>query len=436
MNSSGLEHHPRLEKARDERSPLAGAYIVLGVTGSIAAYKAVEVCRLLVDAGAHVAPVLSHSATRFVGAVTFSALASEPAKTELFDDDEAIPHTRLGRAADLVLVVPATARIIGEYASGISRDLLGATLLATKAPVVICPAMHTEMWNHQAVQENLTTLRRRGVVIVPPDSGRLAGGELGEGRLAEPDAIVQVVASVLGEKRDLVGYSVLVTAGGTREPIDPVRFIGNRSSGKQGHAIAQAAFDRGASVTLITASDLPVASGITTIAIERADELAHEVLSRSAGADLIFMAAAVADFRPVKSSDKKWKKRDGMPPIELEATQDVLAEVAKARHGHQVIVGFAAETDDVLANAEKKLAEKGVDLIVVNDVSAPGVGFGHDTNAVTILDSKGGRASVSLQSKSTIAHAVLDAALSWLFSQGGRMHNESIPTKSAEGASR
>lgn len=423
-----------LGRGRDVSQSLKGAYVVLGVTGSIAAYKAIEVCRRLVDAGAHVAPVFTQSATRFVGAATFSALASERTKTEMFDDEEAIPHTRLGHSADLVLVAPATARIIGEYACGIASDLLSATLLATKAPVVICPAMHKEMWEQQAVQENLTTLRRRGVVVVPPATGRLAGGEVGEGRLAEPEEIVEVVARVLAKRRDLEGLSVLVTAGGTREPIDPVRFIGNRSSGRQGHAIAQAACDRGAAVTLITASDLPVDLGIDVVHVETADELARETLRRIESADLIIMAAAVADFRPIRASDKKLRKRDGTPRIELEATKDVLAEIAKVRQKHQVIIGFAAETDDVLANGARKLKEKNVDLIVVNDVSAPGVGFGHDTNAVTILDQQGHRTSVPLQSKSTIAHAVLDAALMWASIQENPVHEESSGSDDAEGA--
>src|SRR5688572_15883123 len=233
---------------------LRGRRVVLAVTGGIAAYKAVEVCRRLVDAGAHVAPVLTEDATRFVGALTFSALASEPARTSLFDGPDPIPHTRLGQSADLVLVAPATAKLLGKYAAGISDDLLTATLLATRAPVLVAPAMHTEMWEHPAVQANLTTLRQRGVHVVDPESGRLAGGDEGEGRLADPARIVEAAAAVLATG-DLAGVRVLVTAGGTRERLDPVRFIGNRSSGKMGHAVADEASRRGAAVTLVTTAD-------------------------------------------------------------------------------------------------------------------------------------------------------------------------------------
>ncbi|HKE72023.1 MAG TPA: bifunctional phosphopantothenoylcysteine decarboxylase/phosphopantothenate--cysteine ligase CoaBC, partial [Acidimicrobiales bacterium] len=224
---------------------LEGRRVVLGVSGGIAAYKAIDVCRRLVDRGAHVVPVLTRGATRFVGVTTFSALASEPAHTSLFDDADPIPHTRLGQGADLVVVAPATARLIGSYAAGISSDLLTATLLATEAPVVLCPAMHTEMWQHPAVQDNLATLARRGVHVVPPEEGRLAGGDVGAGRLAAPATIVDACDDVLGRALDLAGLHVVVTAGGTREPIDPVRFVGNRSSGKQGHALAAEAAARG-----------------------------------------------------------------------------------------------------------------------------------------------------------------------------------------------
>src|SRR5437868_3196262 len=238
------------------------ARIVLGVSGGIAAYKAVEVCRLLVDAGVHVAPVLTADAQRFVGALTFSALASEPARTSLFDSPEPIPHTRLGQEADLIVVAPATARLLGSYAAGISDDLLTATLLATRAPVIVCPAMHTEMWEHPAVQENLATLRRRGVAVVEPGVGRLAGGDSGAGRLAEPADIVAAIAAVLRPSGDLVGRNVLITAGGTREAIDAVRVISNRSSGKQGYALAAEAAARGAEVVLVTTVDRPAPPGV------------------------------------------------------------------------------------------------------------------------------------------------------------------------------
>jgi phosphopantothenoylcysteine decarboxylase/phosphopantothenate--cysteine ligase len=247
----------------DGLSGLEGRRIVLGVTGGIAAYKAVEVCRRLVDAGAHVTPVLTDDAQRFVGAVTFSALASEAAHTSLFDGADPIPHTRLGQNADLVLVAPATAKLLGKYAAGISDDLLTATLLATRAPVLLAPAMHTEMWEHPAVQENLATLRRRGVHVVDPEPGRLAGGDVGEGRLADPARIVDAAAAVLAHAGDLAGVRVIVTAGGTREPIDPVRFIGNRSSGKMGYAVADTATGRPMVVTRTTDAPRRAAASAT-----------------------------------------------------------------------------------------------------------------------------------------------------------------------------
>jgi phosphopantothenoylcysteine decarboxylase/phosphopantothenate--cysteine ligase len=387
---------------------LTGRRIVLGVTGGIAAYKAIEVCRRLVDAGAHVAPVLTEGATRFVGEVTFSALASEPVKTSLFDDPDPIPHTTLGQSADLVVVAPATARLLGAYAAGISDDLLTATLLATRAPVVVCPAMHTEMWEHPAVQDNLRTLGERGVVIVPPEEGRLAGGDVGAGRLADPGTIVAAVERTLAPD-DLAGLHVLITAGGTREAIDPVRFIGNRSSGKQGHALAEEAAARGAKVTLITAAQQPVPPGVEGLVVVTAADMEQAVQARSDAADVIVMAAAVADFRPAAPAATKIKKDGGVPAIALEPTTDILAGLGERKRPDQLLVGFAAETDDVAAHAAGKLAKKGLDLIVANDVSASGVGFEHDTNAVTILDADGDSREVTLTSKREVARAVLNA---------------------------
>jgi phosphopantothenoylcysteine decarboxylase/phosphopantothenate--cysteine ligase len=390
--------------------------VVLCVSGGIAAYKAVEVCRRLMDAGARVSPVLTEDATRFIGPLTFSALASEPTRVSLWDGPDPIPHTRLGQSADVVVVVPATARVIGSYAAGISDDLLTATLLATRAPVVLCPAMHTEMWEHPAVQDNLTVLRRRGVIVVPPAVGHLAGGDSGPGRLAEPDVILDAVhaavgAAAVGAAGDLDGRTVLVTAGGTREPLDPVRFIGNRSSGKQGHALAEAAAARGATVILVTTASVPVPAGVEVVRVETAAEMEEAVLTRSAGADAVLMAAAVADFRPKASADHKIKKREGVPEVVLEPTPDILAELGARRRPGQVLVGFAAETDNLHAEADAKLRRKGIDLIVANDVSAPGVGFGHDTNAVVILDADGGTLEVPLTDKRAVAGAVLDAVI-------------------------
>lgn len=388
---------------------LAGSRIVVGVTGGIAAYKAVEVCRRFVDAGAHVSPVMTAGASRFIGATTLSALASEPVQTSLWDEASPIPHTRLGQEADLVVVCPATARLLADYAGGRSADLLTATLIATRAPVLVCPAMHTEMWEHPSVQDNLDTLRRRGVHILEPESGRLAGGDIGHGRLADPARIVAAAVAILTEP-DLAGLSVLVTAGGTREPIDPVRFIGNRSSGKQGHALASAARQRGADVTLITTAPSSAPDGIAVIAVETADEMHEAVMSVVDDADVVVMAAAVADFKPDSTAAHKLKKADGTPDIQLVPTIDILATLGSRRRAGQTLVGFAAETSDLESNARAKLVSKGADLLVANDVSAPEVGFEHDTNAVVIFGATE-RIDLPLRDKAQVANAVLDAVV-------------------------
>jgi phosphopantothenoylcysteine decarboxylase/phosphopantothenate--cysteine ligase len=389
---------------------LAGSRVVLGVTGGIAAYKSVEVCRRLVDAGAHVVPVMTEAAERFLGRTTLSALASEPVQVDLWSGPTPIPHTRLGQEADLIVVAPATAQLIGAYAAGLATDLLTNVLLATRAPVVICPAMHTEMWEHAAVAENIATLRRRGVHIVEPAVGRLAGGDVGAGRLADPVAIVGAAERVLAGDGDLAGVRVVVTAGGTREPIDAVRVIANRSSGRQGYAVAAEAVSRGASVVLVSTVDLPVPSGVAHVAVETADEMQREVEVR-AGADVMVMAAAVADFRPKVPADGKLKKRDGVPEIILEPTPDILAGLGAAKRPGQVLVGFAAETDDLLANATSKLTTKRLDLVVANDVGAPGVGFGHETNAVTLLRPGAEPVTIALTDKRAVAAAVIDAVV-------------------------
>ena len=390
---------------------LEGRRIVVGVTGGIAAYKAVEVCRRLIDAGAHVVPVMTAGAERFLGRTTLSALCSEPVQTSLWDEASPIPHTRLGQSADLVLVVPATARLLGAYAAGLSTDLLTNTLLATRAPVVVCPAMHTEMWEHPAVQHNLGTLRDRGVHVVDPDTGRLAGGDVGAGRLASPERIVAMVEQVLGP-RDMVGLRVVVSAGGTREPIDAVRVIANRSSGKQGYAIAAEAVARGASVTVVSTVELPVPAGAAVRRVETAAEMQAAMNALAPDADVVIMAAAVADFRPVAAAAGKIKKHGGVPQIVLEPTPDILAALGAAKPSGQVLVGFAAETADLVANAQAKLCAKRLDLIVANDVSAPGVGFQHDTNAVTLLHAVGGSITIELSDKRHIARAVLDSVCS------------------------
>jgi len=388
-------------------------FVVLGVSAGIAAYKAVEVCRRLVDAGIHVAPVLTERATHFVGQATFDALASEPTQRTLWDEASPIPHTRLGQRADLIVVVPATADLLARYAGGFADDLLTATLVATAAPVVVCPAMHTEMWEHPAVQHNLAVLRSRGVTVVPPEDGRLAGGDSGSGRLAEPSVIVDTVLAMVGPSAadvapDLAGLAVVVSAGGTREPIDPVRFITNRSSGKQGHAVAAAARRRGAEVVLVTASQQPVPDGVVVDRVDSAADMEAAMLARGAKADVVVMAAAVADFRPKVAADTKLRKADGVPDLVFEATPDILAELGRRRREGQVLVGFAAETDALAERAVEKLQVKGVDLMVANDVGAPGVGFDHDTNAVTIFGADGSRTAVALRSKDSVADAILD----------------------------
>ncbi len=383
--------------------------VVLGVAGGIAAYKAVEVCRRLVDAGAHVMPVLTEDAQRFVGALTFSALASEPARTSLFGGPEPIPHTRLGQQADLVVIAPATAKVIGKYAAGISDDLLTATLLATRAPVLVCPAMHTEMWEHAAVQENLATLTRRGVYVLEPEAGRLAGGDVGAGRLADPERIVARALELLGGfTGPLAGRQVLVTAGGTREPIDPVRYVGNRSSGKMGHAVATAARRRGARVVLVTTATQAVDERVEVVRVETAEEMRDAVLDRADACDAVIMAAAVADFRPKAVASEKLKKGDGVPEIVLEPTSDILAELGARKRAGQVVVGFAAETERLHDNAAAKLAAKKIDLIVANDVSADDAGFEVDTNRALVLDAAGGVEALPLLTKDALAEWLVD----------------------------
>ena len=389
---------------------LRGAQIVLGVSGGIAAYKSVEICRRLVDAGAHVSPVMTKGATKFLGEATLSALASEPVQTELWGGANPIPHTRLGQNADLIVIAPATARVIAAYAIGLSTDLLTNTLLATRAPVVLCPAMHTEMWEHPAVADNLRLLRSRGVIIVDPESGRLAGGDLGTGRLASPERIIAAVTAALGPK-DLTGLKALISAGGTREPIDAVRVIANRSSGKQGYALASEAASRGAHVTLVTTVDLIAPAGVSLVKVETAAQMQDAMTAGAASSDVIIMAAAVADFRPVQAAENKLKKSDGLPSITLEPTPDILAGLGANRRAGQTLVGFAAETDDLIMNAEKKLAAKGADLIVANDVGAESVGFAHDTNAVSLIRPDHAPRAIALASKAEIAAAVWDEIL-------------------------
>ncbi|MEO5680032.1 MAG: bifunctional phosphopantothenoylcysteine decarboxylase/phosphopantothenate--cysteine ligase CoaBC [Acidimicrobiales bacterium] len=388
---------------------LAGRHVVLGVAGGIAAYKAVEICRRLTEAGALVSPVLTAEAVRFVAPLTFSALATEAARTSLWEGPDPSPHTLLGQRADLVVVAPATARLLAAYAAGLSDDLLTATLLMARGPVLVCPAMHTEMWEHAATQANVATLASRGVHVLGPADGALAAGDVGPGRLRQPEEVVAEVERILGARRALAGRTVVVTAGGTREAIDPVRYLGNRSSGKQGHAVADVLAARGASVHLVTTTERPVAVGVAVERVESAAEMEAAVLRLAAGADAVVMAAAVADFRPKVVAVSKVKKGGGPPEIVLEPTPDILGELGRRKPEGQVLVGFAAESDDVLANAAAKLAAKRLDLIVANDIGAPGTGFGHDTNAVTILGADGTSLPLAMRSKRAVAEAIVDA---------------------------
>ena len=389
---------------------LDGARIVLGVTGGIAAYKAIEVSRRLVDAGAHVIPVLTEGAEHFVGRTTFDALASEKVQTSLWDETSPIPHTMLGQNADLIIVAPATARLLADYRMGRSDDLLTATLIATRAPVLVAPAMHTEMWEHPAVQDNISVLRDRDVHIVDPEPGRLAGGDIGFGRLASPETIVAHGERVLAAN-DLAGTHVVVTAGGTREAIDPVRVISNRSTGKQGYALAEAAWARGAEVTLISTVEREAPTGVNVVSVVSAADM-HAAVMGVADADVIVMAAAVADFRPANAATEKIKKTgDGVPQISLEKTHDFLVDLGQSKPPGQVLVGFAAETENLLENAQGKLDRKNLDLIVANDVSAPGAGFAHDTNKVTLLFGSGEQNDVPIGSKRVVADAIFDAVV-------------------------
>ena len=393
--------------------------VILGVGGGIAAYKACELLRRLREAECDVTVVPTDAALKFVGAPTWEALSGKPVSTSVWDRVHDVPHVSLGKSADLVVVAPTTANVLAKAASGIADDLLTNILLTASCPVLLAPAMHTEMWLHPATQANVVMLRSRGVHILDPDTGRLTGADSGPGRLPEPTAIAQVVLDVLTGNRsaDLAGMSVLVSAGGTREALDPVRYLGNRSSGKQGIALAQRAQQRGANVTLVAANlDRVSLPGIDVAAVESAAQMASAIHDRAAEMDAIVMAAAVADYRPAVPAESKLKK-SGDADLELTLVQneDILATLVRNRHARtQVIVGFAAETGDahgsVLDHGRGKLAHKGCDLLVVNDVSAGNV-FGRDENEVVILSTSGDELPVPRASKAQIADAVWDAVV-------------------------
>jgi len=408
--------------------------IVVGVTGGIAAYKAVQVVRDLVLAGHTVRVIATEAALRFVGAPTWEAISRQPLNTSIFDDVAAVRHVALGQQADVVVIAPATADAIAKIAAGIADDLLGTTVLATRAPLVIAPAMHTEMWQNPATVANVATLRERGVVIVGPESGRLTGPDVGPGRMSEPDAIVAAAlaaASAAAEPataapmRDLEGRRVLVTAGGTREPLDPVRYLANRSSGKQGVAFALAAAARGAEVTVVAAHLDPepaaalAASGIDTVDVVTAADLAAAVAERADEASVVVMAAAVADFTPAEVSERKIKKTARAERIELVLvrTPDVLGGLVARPVDGRIVVGFAAETaadrDELLGFAREKLARKRPDILVANAVG-DGRGFGTDDNTAVVLSGAGDVLRDVSGSKREVADAVLDEVVALL----------------------
>ncbi|MFC8619327.1 bifunctional phosphopantothenoylcysteine decarboxylase/phosphopantothenate--cysteine ligase CoaBC [Micromonospora purpureochromogenes] len=396
------------------------AEIVLGVGGGIAAYKACELLRLFTESGHRVRVVPTASALRFVGAPTWAALSGQPVADDVWSDVHEVPHVRLGQRADLVVVAPATADLLAKAAHGLADDLLTNTLLTARCPVVLAPAMHTEMWEHPATVANVATLRSRGVRVIEPAVGRLTGADTGKGRLPDPAEIFAVarraLARGLDAPADLAGRHVVVTAGGTREPLDPVRFLGNRSSGKQGYAFARAAVARGARVTLVAANvALPDPAGVDLVRVGTTEELRKATLEAAADADVVVMAAAPADFRPATYAPGKIKKsEDGSAPtIALVTNPDIAAELGRQRRPEQLLVVFAAETGDAEANGRAKLARKRADLIVINEVGVDKV-FGAETNAATVVGADGSVTTLPEQSKEDLADRVWDLVVTRL----------------------
>jgi phosphopantothenoylcysteine decarboxylase/phosphopantothenate--cysteine ligase len=384
--------------------------VLLGVTGGIAAYKAVHLARLLTQAGASVQVVMTPAATRFVGPDTFTALTGRPVKSDLFEDVETVLHVRMAHEADLAIVAPATANVLAKLALGMADDLLSSTLLEATCPLVVAPAMHTGMYQHPATQGHLRTLAERGVVLVGPATGSLAAGDEGVGRMAEPEEILSAAEAALGgsRERDLAGKRVLVTAGPTHEPIDPVRFIGNRSSGKMGYSVAREAAARGADVTLVAGPvALPDPPGVRVLHVRTAEEMHRAVLSWADAVDAVVMAAAVADWRPSEEAPGKLKKESGPPVLQLVPTIDILRELGKLDR-KPLLVGFAAETGDLEAAGRGKLASKGLDVIVVNQVGREGTGFGSDTNDAMILSATGEEEALRTWTKPELAAAICD----------------------------
>jgi phosphopantothenoylcysteine decarboxylase / phosphopantothenate---cysteine ligase len=394
--------------------------IALGVTGGVAAYKAAELVRRLQQEKLDVQVVMTRSAQEFITPLTFAALTGQKVITDMFSAggtaapanvESAIEHIAVAQRIDLLLVAPATADILGKFANGIAEDFLSTLYLATKAPVVVAPAMNVNMWDHAATQRNLAILRERGVHVVDPDEGYLACGMVGSGRLAATETIAKKVCEVLGLRRDLAGQTILITAGPTCEDIDPVRFLTNRSSGKMGYALAEAANRRGARVILVSGpTDLKIPDGVDWVPVRSTEEMHNAVRERATAANVVIMAAAVSDYRPAAQHDQKLKRGEGSFTLELEPTPDILADLGREKRG-QVLVGFAAETNSVAENARGKLARKGADMIVANDVTQEGAGFDGDTNIVTMFLRDGGEIPLPKMTKFEVANQILDRVL-------------------------
>ena len=390
---------------------LVGTHIVLGVTGSIAAYKAVSLLRTLVREGATVDVAMTQSATKFVTPLTFEVLSGRPVITDLFETHQEMKHLSIPESADAIVVAPATANFLANAALGLGNDLLSTMLLTAQSPVICAPAMDGGMWTHPTVTEHVRTLRGRGVIVIDPEEGPLASGRIGQGRLAEEDRILEALHAALAPKRDWQGHRILVSAGPTHEPIDPVRYISNRSSGKMGYAMAEAAQARGAQVVLVTGpTNLPVPKGVEVVRVETAEEMSKSLSTRLSWSTVVVMAAAVADFRPKHPSSQKLKKQGNVATaLDFERTTDILAALS-AQRTHQLLVGFAAETQDLLAHATDKLKTKGLDLVVANDVTKPGAGFASEQNAATLIDREGRITELPLRPKRQLADNILDAA--------------------------
>jgi phosphopantothenoylcysteine decarboxylase / phosphopantothenate---cysteine ligase len=389
-------------------SALAGRRVLLGVTGGIAAYKACLLTRRLAEAGASVQVVMTRAATRFVGPDTFAALSGRSVKSDVFEDPESVLHVRLAREAEVAVVAPATANILAKMAVGMADDLLSSALLEVRCPIVVAPAMHTGMFEHPATQANLRALSSRGVRIVGPATGALAAGDEGMGRMAEPEEIMAALEAAAGRTGDLSGRRILVTAGPTYEPIDSVRFLGNRSTGRMGFAVASEAAARGAEVTVVAGpTSEPEPAGVRVIRVTTAEEMRQVVLARFDDVDAVVKAAAVSDFRPDRETAGKHKKESGPPELHLVATADILAELGGTK-GSRILVGFAAETDDLEPAGRRKLAQKHLDLIVVNEVGKPDTGFGSLTNRALILSASGDDEPLRTWTKPELAQAICD----------------------------